>query len=203
MLSQRELDPPGPARRAPGLGLDVTIGSCPRLRRRELGLPCNAVVHHLAFDAPGVNVFSLTDAVRFRQLERARFTPFVPGELTRTRERLVVRGRKVWAPGDQSRTTQDYPSHVRVSRVICPKLECAPRCKRRPPAWRSAQRSRTESDRTVSRGASDVHWGAWIQAPSLLEPREVVRTAANVPLSMQCRRRIPRRICAAHSRASR
>ena len=72
----------------------------PGNRRRELGLPCNAVVHHLAFDAPGVNVLSLTDAVRFRQLERARFTPFVPGELTRTRERSVVRGRKVWAPGD-------------------------------------------------------------------------------------------------------
>jgi hypothetical protein len=107
-------------------------------RRRELGLPCNAVVHHLAFDAPGVNVLSLTDAVRFRQLERARFTPFVPGELTRTRERSVVRGRKVWAPGDQSRTTQDYPFHVRVSRVHCPKLECAQRCKRRPPAWMSA-----------------------------------------------------------------
>ena len=48
-----------------------------RNRRRELGLPYNAVVHHLAFDAPGVNVLSLTDAVRFRQLERARFTPFV------------------------------------------------------------------------------------------------------------------------------
>jgi len=72
----------------------------PGNRRRELGLPCNAVVHHLAFDAPGVNVLSLTDAVRFRQLERARFTPFVPGELTRTRGRSVVRGRKVWAPGD-------------------------------------------------------------------------------------------------------
>ena len=40
---------------------------------------------------------------------------------------------------------------------------------------------KTESDRTVSRGASDVHWGVWIHAPTLLGPREVVRTAANVP----------------------
>src|SRR5690348_240709 len=86
---------PASVRSAAQLWLDVTIGSCPRLRRRESALPCNAVVHHLAFYAPGLNVLALTDTVRFRQLERARFTPFVPGELTRTRERSVVRGRKV------------------------------------------------------------------------------------------------------------
>jgi hypothetical protein len=50
------------------------------------GLALNAVVHRLAFDAPGVNVLALTDAVRFRQLERARFTPFVYSGLTRTRK---------------------------------------------------------------------------------------------------------------------
>jgi hypothetical protein len=44
---------------------------------------------------------------------------------------------------------------------------------------------KTESDSTVSRGASDVHWGVWIQALTLLGPREVVRTAANMPSSMQ------------------
>jgi hypothetical protein len=40
---------------------------------------------------------------------------------------------------------------------------------------------KTESDRTVSQGASDVHWAVWIQALTLLGPREVVRTAANMP----------------------
>jgi hypothetical protein len=47
----------------------------------------------------------------------------------------------------------------------------------------------TESDRTVSRGASDVHWGVWIQAPTLLGPREVVRTAANMPRPCSTRER--------------
>jgi len=50
------------------------------------------------------------------------------------------------------------------------------------------QRTKTESDRTVSRGASDVHWGVWIQTPTLLEPREVVRTAANMRVIPKKRR---------------
>jgi hypothetical protein len=97
-----------------------------------------AVVHRLAFDAPGLNVLALTDAGGFRQLERARFTPFVHSGLTRTGKRLVVHGRKGCAPGKQSRTSQDCPFHARVSRVYCPKSECAQRRKRRPPAWMSA-----------------------------------------------------------------
>jgi hypothetical protein len=43
-----------------------------------------------------------------------------------------------------------------------------------------AKRTNAESDRTVSRAASDVHWGLWIQALTLLGAREVVRTAANM-----------------------
>lgn len=89
-------------------------------RQGFAGLPFNAVVRYLAFDAPGVNVLALTDAVRFRQLERARFASFVHSGLTRTRKRSVVRGRKVCASGDESRTTQNHPFHARVSRVYRP-----------------------------------------------------------------------------------
>jgi hypothetical protein len=127
----------------PGPRVRCDARSCPRLRRRELGLPFNAVVHCLAFDAPGLNVLAVTDAVRFRQLERARFTPFVHSWLTRARKRSVVRGRKVCAPGDQSRTSQDYPFHVRVSRVCCPKLEWLSDAK--DGRWRGCPRQRTKN----------------------------------------------------------
>lgn len=141
---------------------------CAMIRRcaESQGLPLNAVVHRLALDAPGVNVLAPTDAVRFRQLERARFTPFVHSGLTRTRKRSVVRGRKVCAPADESRTSQDYPFHVRVSRAH---------------AWRT----NAESGR-AARGASDVHRGVWIQAPTLLGQRELVGTVANIPDQRGC-----------------
>ena len=48
-----------------------------------------------------------------------------------------------------------------------------------------ATRTNAETDRTVSRGESNVHWGLWIQALTLAGPREVVRTVANMPPSMQ------------------
>jgi hypothetical protein len=131
----------GGARDARGHGRASGTGRGTRKAKRviaETSTVLIAVVHRLAFDAPGLNVLALTDAGGFRQLERARFTPFVHSGLTRTRKRLAVHWRKGCAPGKQSRTSQDCPFHARVSRVYCPKSECAQRRKRRPPAWMSA-----------------------------------------------------------------
>jgi hypothetical protein len=104
---------------------------------QALRLPINAVVHRLAFDPSGFNVPPLADAVRLRQLESASFTPLAHSGLTGARKRSVVCEREVCASGDESRTSQDCPFHVPVSRVYGPKSECAQRRKRRPPAWMS------------------------------------------------------------------
>jgi hypothetical protein len=128
---------------------------------RESGLPFNAVVHRLAFDAPGLNVLALTDAVRFRQLERSRFTPFVHSGLTRTWKRLVVRGRKVFAPGDESRRSQDYPFHGRVSRCGAVSPSALSDENKGPPAWyaRTGGPMLNPVERSLG-GASDVHLGS-------------------------------------------
>jgi hypothetical protein len=71
----------------------------------------------------------MTDAIRFRQLERARFTPFVHSGLPRTGKRPVVRARKVCTPGDQGRKSHDGPFHVRVARGVPSLMSslCGPR----------------------------------------------------------------------------
>jgi hypothetical protein len=48
-----------------------------------------------------------------------------------------------------------------------------------------ARRTNAESDRTVSRERATLIGGLWIQALTLLGPREIVRTAANMPPTMQ------------------
>jgi hypothetical protein len=83
-------------------------------------LPFDAVVDGHALDAPRISVLAVTRTVGFREFERAGFAPFVHCRLTGTWVRAIVRGRRVRASGDESRTSQDDPFDVRSRRGNCP-----------------------------------------------------------------------------------
>jgi hypothetical protein len=81
-------------------------------------LPVDAAVDRLPLDARGIGSLALTPTVSFRQFERTSLAPFVHRGLPCAWIRAIVRGWRVRAPGDESRTSQDYPFHVRSLRGV-------------------------------------------------------------------------------------
>ena len=97
-----------------------------RLRRCSVsGAALLTVVDRLALDALGDSMFTLLRTIRLRLFERASFASVVYGTLACTRSRWIVGSRSIRASGDESRASQCYPFHGRVSRGNC---SCRPQC---------------------------------------------------------------------------